>query len=107
MTAISAVPVSEMLQDQARTVPDARALQVIVDPLSVPCAVPESFRSPGHVALNAPFALVPVCSVTFHLKSVHEPGVGMMLDDQLPNSVPMPAAEDLASALPFESEARR
>ena len=61
------------------------ALHVIVDPLSVPCAVPDTFRLFAHVALNDPFALVDVCSVTFHLKSVQLDGDGMIVADvQLP-----------------------
>ena len=51
----------------------------IVEPLSVPSAVPATFRSPAHVALNDPLAVVAVCSVTFHLKSVQVDGDGMTL----------------------------
>src|SRR5687767_6258809 len=91
---ISAVPDSLTLQDVS---PGAfafpSAAQRIVEPLSVPCAVPVSLRSLAQVALKEPFALFDVCSDTFHLKSVHVPGVGMRLDDvQLPRSVPIPVA---------------
>jgi hypothetical protein len=57
----------------------AVADQVIVDPLSVPCAVPLTFKSPAHVALKLPFALVAVCSDAIHLKFVQEDGAGIML----------------------------
>ena len=50
-------------------------------PLRVPWAVPLTFRSPAHVALKLPFALVPVWSVAFHLKFVQEDGDGMILVD--------------------------
>jgi hypothetical protein len=71
------------------------ALQLIVpDVVSAPSAVPVSFRSPAHVALNAPLAVVLVCSEGDHLKSVQVVGDGMMLlYDQLPIRAPMPAAE--------------
>jgi hypothetical protein len=46
----------------------------------VPCAVPETFKSPAQVALNEPFALVAVCSVAFHLKSEQVDGEGITLD---------------------------
>lgn len=70
------------------------AFHAIVDPLIVPSAVPATLSSPAHVALNDPFALVVVCSVTFHLKSVHVLGDGMMLaEDQLPISAPTPTAD--------------
>ncbi len=98
---ISAVPVSAIAQDvNPGAVPVPLALHVIVDPLSVPSAVPTSFKSFGHDAVNDPFALVPVCSVTFHLKSVHEVGVGMRFDDdQLPMSAPIPVAEGPVTVL--------
>ena len=50
-------------------------------PLSAPDAVPCSFKSPGHVALNDPVADVPVCSVALHLKSVHVVAVGIAAAD--------------------------
>ena len=98
---ISADPVRAMLQEGSPgALPTPVAFQLIVDPLSVPAALPESFRSPGHEALNDPLALVPVCSVTFHLKSVHELGLGIrLLEDQLPISAPMPAAEGPVTVL--------
>jgi len=65
----------------------ALADQLIDAPLSVPVAVPATFRSPAHDALNEPFAEFAVCSVGFHLKSVHVDGAGIRLaltDAQLP-----------------------
>ena len=77
------------------------ALQSIVEPLSVPCAVPVSFRSLAQVALNEPRAEVAVCSVTFHLKSVQVLGVGIRLDEvQLPSRLPEPAAVGAVAVLP-------
>jgi hypothetical protein len=65
------------------------ALHAIAVPLSVPDAVPCSFKSPAHVALNDPLAVVPVCSLGFHLKSVQVVAVGTMAADaQLPTSDP-------------------
>ena len=76
------------------------ALHEMPVPLSVPCAVPVSFRSPAHVALNDPRALVDDCSLAFHLKSLHALGEGMMFDeDQLPDSAPMPLADGPVSVL--------
>src|SRR5689334_18273032 len=64
------------------------ALQVTVVPVSEPIAEPDTFKSPAQVALNEPFALVAVCSVGVHLKSVQLDGDGMMpapaVDCQLP-----------------------
>src|SRR5262245_7244022 len=72
----------------------ACAFQVIVDPDSVPLAVPETFKSPAQVALNAPLAVFPVCCVTFHLKSLHAAAAGTRLDDdQLPRSPATPVLE--------------
>ena len=90
---ISAVPFKVMLQ---LLIPGAFAtpvaLQSMVEPLSVPCAVPVSFRSLAQVALNEPRAEVAVCSLTFHLKSVQVLGVGIRLDEvQLPSRLPEPA----------------
>ena len=78
----SAVPVSVIAHDGTPgpvAFPDA--LHAIVDPLSDPSAVPVTSRLPAHVALNNPFAVVEVCSVTDHLKSVHEDGDGATLAD--------------------------
>src|SRR6186997_2662454 len=99
---ISAVPCRVMLQ---LTTPAALATpladQLIVDPLIVPSAVPVSFRSLAQVALNEPRAEEPVCSVTFHLKSVQVLGVGMRLDEvQLPSRLPEPAAVGAVAELP-------
>src|SRR6266542_2643162 len=71
----------------------ASALQLmLVGDIRTPCAVPVYFRSPGHVALNDPFADVAVCSVTVHLKSVQVLGVGISCDEvQLPRSELLPA----------------
>jgi hypothetical protein len=91
----SAVPVSEIAHEVR---PGAVAFPLAVQEINVgfcmtPSAVPATFRSPAHVALNDPFALVAVCSVAFHLKSVHELGVGMIVDEvQLPMSALMPLA---------------
>ena len=52
----------------ARAVPSA--IQFTADPVSVPRAVPASLTFPAHVALKVPLALAPVCSATFHLKSL-------------------------------------
>jgi hypothetical protein len=61
---------------------------------NAPSAVPDTCRSPAQVALNDPFADVPVCSVAFHLKFVQALAAGMMLaDDQLPSSAFTPVAE--------------
>jgi hypothetical protein len=70
------------------------AFHAIVDPLSVPSAVPVTFRLFAHVALNDPFADVDVCSVTDHLKSAHEEGDGAALADvHDPSSALTPADE--------------
>ena len=72
----------------------AFAAQFTTDPLSVPVAVPETLKSPAHFALKDPFAEFEVCSVGFHLKSVHVDGDGMMpafADAQLPISAATPA----------------
>jgi hypothetical protein len=92
---IVAVPLSEIAHD-VRPGPVAfpSAFHLIeVGEVSVPCAMPVNFRSPGQLALNDPFAVDAVCSVTFHLKSVQVLGVGMSVDDvQLPSSALLPAA---------------
>jgi len=92
---IVAVPVNVIAHD-VRPGPVALpvALQLIwTGDVNVPCAWPVNFRSPGQLALNDPFALVAVCSVTFHLKSVQVLGVGMSVDDvQFPSSELLPAA---------------
>lgn len=91
-----AVPVNEIAQDVS---PAAVALPWAVQAIEVgvvkpPCAVPVSFSSPAQVALNEPFALMAVCSETFHLKSVHVLGVGMSDDEvQLPSIELLPAAD--------------
>ena len=95
------MPVNEIGQDGrsgavAVPVPD----HVIVVPLSVPCAVPDTFNVPEHVALNDPLALLPVCSVTFQWKSVHDEGDGMMLlEDHAPISALTPEAVGPVSVL--------
>jgi hypothetical protein len=78
----SAVPVSVIGHDGTLG-PDAfpDAFHAIVDPVSDPSAVPVTSRLLAHVALNDPFAVVDVCSVTDHLKSVHEDGDGARLAD--------------------------
>jgi hypothetical protein len=74
------------------------ALHVIVAPLSVPSALPVSFRSPAHVALNEPFADDDVSSVGVHLKSVHVDDDGMA-PDVADVQVPISAAIDVALGL--------
>jgi hypothetical protein len=70
------------------------AFQVIVDPLKAPLAVPATFSSFAHVAEKFPLAVVLVCCVTFHWKSLHELGDGTTPDDdQLPNRALMPVAD--------------
>jgi hypothetical protein len=92
---IVAVPVNEIAHE-VRPGPVAfpSALQLSeVGEVNAPWAAPVNLRSPGQLAVNDPFAVVPVCSVTFHLKSVHVLGVGMSVDDvQLPSSELIPAA---------------
>ena len=88
-TPIVAVPVNFSAQDvKPGAVAFASALQLIsVGDIRTPSAVPVNFRSPGHVALNEPLADVEVCSLTVHLKSVHELGEGISEDEvQLPIS---------------------
>lgn len=89
-----AVPASVIAHDVrpgAVALPDALHL-ISVGDVNRPSAVPVSFRSLGHVALNEPFAERALCSVTFHLKSVHVPGVGIRVDDvQLPTRELLPA----------------
>src|SRR5574339_184162 len=91
---MSAVPVSVMAHDGrpgAAAVPCA--VQLIAEPTRKARAVPVTWRLPAHVALNAPLALLPDCSVTSHLKSVHVEAAGMMLPDvQLPTSALRPEA---------------
>jgi hypothetical protein len=48
----------------------AAAFHATVDPDRVALAVPATFKSPAQVALNVPLAVLPVCCVAFHLKSV-------------------------------------
>ena len=56
--------------------------------------MPVSLSCPAQVALNAPFALMAVCSETVHLKSVHVLGAGMIDDDvQVPSIELLPAAD--------------
>src|SRR5688500_7083767 len=92
---IVAVPVSLMAQDVspgAVALPSALQAIAAAD-VNAPSAVPVNFRSPAHVAVNAPFADVPVCSLTFHLKSVQVLGVGIKVDEvQFPIRALFPAA---------------
>jgi hypothetical protein len=94
-TPSSAVPFSVIAHDgRFGTDAVAFAFHVTLEPDSVPFAVPETFRSPVQVALNVPLAVLPVCCVTFHLKSVHALAVGMTFADvQLPRSPAMPVAD--------------
>ena len=78
----------------------AFAFHDTVDPDNVPLAVPDTRISPGHVALNVPRAVLPVCSVTFQRKSVHDVGEGTALaDDQLPSSAALPVVVGLVELL--------
>jgi hypothetical protein len=71
---------------------------MMVEPLSDPWAVPLTFKSFPHVALNEPLAIDEVCSVTVHLKSVHEEGDGAIVaDDQVPIRALMPDGDGLES----------
>src|SRR4029450_6622004 len=97
-----AVPVSLRVHEVSPgAVAFASALQLMsVGDIRAPSAVPVNFRSPGHVALKAPFADVAVCSLTVHLKSVQVLGVGISCDDvQLPRSALLPAAVGAVSGL--------
>ena len=76
----SAVPVSMIGHDPSVPVivPRPFAVQsIVVAPVSVPDAVPATFRPPAQVALNEPLAVVAVCSVAVHLKSVHVDAAGI------------------------------
>jgi hypothetical protein len=75
----SAVPVNEMPQEvRPGAVALPCALQLIApEVVNAPSAVPVTFSSPAHVALNAPFAETAVCSDTFQTKSVHVLGEGI------------------------------
>jgi hypothetical protein len=73
---------------------------ILVGELRPPSALPVNLRSPGQLALNVPFIEDGVCSVTFHLKSVHVLGVGMRVDEvQLPRSELFPAIDGSVSEL--------
>lgn len=90
-----AVPVSVMTHD-VRPGPVALPFAfklIAVGEVNVPSAAPVNFRSPAQLALNEPLAVVVVCSVTFHLKSVQVFGDGIRLDEvQLPSSELLPAS---------------
>jgi hypothetical protein len=78
----------------------ACAVQVTVDPDNTPFAVPEIRKSPAQVALKVPLAVLPVCCVTFHLKSVHVLAPGITFADvQFPSSALTPVAEGLSVLL--------
>ena len=77
---------------------------MMVEPLNDPWAVPLTFRLFPHVALNEPFADEPVCSVTFHLKSVQDEADGTTLvDDQVPMSELMPVEDGLVGEVPWSN----
>jgi hypothetical protein len=74
----------------------AFAVHVTVVPLSVPAAVPTTFRPPAHDALNDPAAEVGDCWAGVHLKSVQLDGDGSTLavaDCQEPMSASTPVVE--------------
>jgi len=73
------------------------ALHVTVVPMSEPIADPDTFKSPGQVALNEPLALVAVCSVGVHLKSVQLDAVGIMLASAVDCQLPIIDATVLAA----------
>src|SRR5687767_2126897 len=70
-------------------------------PLSVPWAVPATFRSPAQLALNEPFAFVAVCSVGVHLKSeqLETEGITLEADAHVPINALTPAAVGLVVVL--------
>ena len=89
------MPVSAIGHDgNAGTDAVACAFQVTVAPDSVPLAVPDIFRSQVQVALNVPLAVLPVCWVTFHLKSEQALDDGTRFDDvQFPRSADTPVSD--------------
>lgn len=94
-TSSSAVPLSDTAHEvRPGAVAFAWPLHSILPAVvNAPWAVPVTFRSLAQLALKNPRALVAVCSVTFHLKSVHELGAGIRFEeDQLPSSELLPAA---------------
>ena len=97
----SAVPVNVIAQaDKPGAAALPSALHAIVDPLIVPSAVPVTFKSFAHIALNDPFADEAVCSVTFHWKSEQDEGDGMTdADVQLPISAFTPDVDGPVSVL--------
>lgn len=101
-TCSSAVPVRVMLHEvRPGAVALPAALQVrLIGLVSEPWAVPVRLRSPAHFAVNFPFAVVGVCSVTSHWKSEHALGDGIRLDEvQLPENAFVPAASGPVSEL--------
>ena len=95
MVVISAVPFSEIAQELS---PGSAALpsadHSIPEPLRAPDAVPESFKTLAHVALNEPLAVVSVWLVTFQTKSVQALGEGMSDEEvQSPASALSPVEE--------------
>ena len=97
-----AVPVKFIEHDES---PGAVALAaadhlIFVGEVRPPSALPVNLRSPGQVALNDPFIEDGVCSVTFHLNSVHVLGVGMRVEEvQFPRSELFPAIDGSVSEL--------
>jgi hypothetical protein len=89
------VPDSAIAQDGSPgTDAVAWAVQVTVDPERVPVAVPLIFRSPVHVALNVPLALLPVCCVTVHVKSEQALDDGIGFEDvQVPSNAAAPVGD--------------
>lgn len=87
----------------------ACAFHVTTLPDSVPFAVPDTRRSPAHVALNVPLAVFPVCCVTFQRKSVHVLAVAASVDEvQFPSSAATPVAVGLNvlfRSYPMQAEA--
>ena len=94
LTPSSAVPVSAIAQDaMSAVVATPCAVQVIVVPLNIPDAVPDSFRPPAQVALNEPCADVADICVGVQLKSAQLDAAGTMLveaDFHVPTSASTP-----------------
>ena len=103
MTPSSAVPLNDTAHDgMSGVVAMPWAVHVTVVPLSVPAAVPDTFRPPAQVALKAPIAAVGDCCVGVHLKSVQLEGEGMMLvdaEDHEPTSASTDVDEGLGAVV--------
>jgi hypothetical protein len=73
--------------DESDVITIALASQATVDPMTVPCALPDTGMSPKHVAVNVPAAVSSDACVTTQRKSLHVSSVvGVGIDDQDPRS---------------------